>query len=131
MSHYQQHRFVESVKERFPDFFTNKSVLEFGSLNINGTVRIFFDNCLYIGLDLGNGADVDVVCIAHEYNMPDQTFDTVLSCEMFEHDPHWDKSFANMIRLCKNNGLIFFTCATTGRKEPHLRLTLDGIIIKI
>lgn len=117
MSHYQQHKFVESVKLKFSNYFLKKSVLECGSLNINGSVREFFDQCVYIGLDVGYGADVDVVCIAHEYNMPDETFDTVLSCEMFEHDPHWDKSFRNMIRLCKKNGLVFFTCATTGRKE--------------
>jgi SAM-dependent methyltransferase len=117
MSHFEQHYFVNHVKQRYPEFFKSKIVLECGSLNINGSVRSFFDDCTYIGLDVGEGQDVDVVSLAHEYNMPDNTFDTVLSCEMFEHDPHWDKSFENMIRLCKSNGLIFFTCATTGRKE--------------
>lgn len=117
MSHFEQHYFVNRVKQLHPDFFKDKIVLECGSLNINGTVRTFFDNCTYIGLDVGEGSDVDVVSLAHEYNMPDGTFDTILSCEMFEHDPHWNKSFENMIRLCKSNGLIFFTCATIGRKE--------------
>ena len=52
----------------------------------------------------------------YEYNLPDDTFDVVASCEMFEHDQYWAKSFKNMIRLCRKQGLIFFTCATTGRK---------------
>lgn len=117
MSHYQQTEFVKSVKNLLPDYFYQKNVLEFGSLNLNGSVREFFSNCCYIGVDLGKGKDVDVVSIAHEYNMPDQSFDVVLSCEMFEHDPHWIKSFNNMIRLCKPKGLLFFTCATTGRQE--------------
>lgn len=117
MSHYQQTEFVKSVKNLLPDYFYQKNVLEFGSLNLNGSVREFFSDCCYIGVDLGKGKDVDVVSIAHEYSMPDQSFDVVLSCEMFEHDPYWTKSFSNMVRLCKSNGLIFFTCATIGRAK--------------
>ena len=45
------------------------------------------------------------------------SFDVVLSCECFEHDPHWVDTFKNMIDLCKPNGLVIFSCATTGRKE--------------
>lgn len=117
MAHKEQFQYVESVKTNFRNFFLNKTVLEFGSLNINGSVRNFFENCCYIGLDLGPGPDVDVIGLAHEYDLPDQSFDVVLSTEMFEHDPHWKESFTNMIRLCKKEGLIFFTCASTGRKE--------------
>lgn len=117
MSHPEQHFFISQIKEKFPSNFYDKHVLEFGSCYINGTVRTHFTDCLYIGLDIGPGTYVDVVGLAHEYNLPDETFDTVLSCEMFEHDLYWDKSFANMIRLCKKQGLIIFTCATTGRKE--------------
>jgi len=117
MAHFEQHAFINSIKEKYTEFFSNKIVLECGSLNINGSVRDFFSNCTYIGLDVGKGEGVDVVSLAHEYSMPDNTFDTVCSCEMFEHDPHWIKSFDNMIRLCKTKGLLFFTCATTGRQE--------------
>jgi SAM-dependent methyltransferase len=117
MSHRQQFEYVHGVKQLFPNYFLNKNILEFGSHNINGSVRIFFENCSYIGLDAGPGKDVDVICIAHEYDLPDKTFDTVLSCEMFEHDPYWIKSFSNMIRLCVSEGLVLFTCATTGRAK--------------
>lgn len=126
MSHLQQHEFIISVKQKYPEYFENKIVLEVGSHNINGSIRPHFNNCAYIGLDAGPGKDVDVISLAHEYNLPDKTFDTIVSCEMFEHDQYWEKSFANIIRLCKNQGLIMFSCATTGRKihgtlynEPH------------
>lgn len=126
MSHQQQHEFIDLVKSHYPDSFKNKTVLEFGSHNINGSVRRHFQDCAYIGVDAGPGRDVDIISIAHEYDLPDQTFDTVISCEMFEHDPHWEKSFNNMVRLCKTNGLVLFSCATTGRAkhgtlycEPH------------
>lgn len=116
MSHPQQIEFISQVKTLFPDSFKNKSVLELGSHDINGSIKFMFEDCAYIGLDAGPGNNVDVVSLAHEYNMPDETFDLCVSCEMFEHDPYWIKSFQNMIRMCKPGGLVIFSCATTGRK---------------
>ena len=116
MSHKEQIEFISKVKEKYPKYFTNKCVVEIGSLNINGSVRHFFEKCVYIGVDVGTGPGVDVVSLGHEYNMPN-SFDVAISCECFEHDPHWQKTFANMIKLCESDGLIVFSCATTGRKE--------------
>lgn len=117
MSHPEQIQFVEKVKNRFPNYFQNKSILEVGSLNINGTVRIFFEQCFYIGIDVGPGPGVDIVCEGQKFSAAENTFDTVISCECFEHNPHWVDTFSNMHRLCKSDGLIIMSCATTGRKE--------------
>ena len=117
MSHYQQQEFVASVQNLFPDHFRNKSVLEVGSLNINGTVRVFFSNCFYIGIDLDVGPGVDIVANGKDWTAPDATFDTVISCECFEHNPFWVETFANMYRMAKPHALIIMTCATTGRRE--------------
>lgn len=117
MSHTQQMNFVQSIKNRFPQYFTNTKVLEIGSLNINGTVRIFFSNCDYTGIDVGPGYCVDIVCEGQKYTDPDNSFDTVLSCECFEHNPYWVETFTNMVRMCKFDGLVLMTCATTGRPE--------------
>lgn len=117
MSHPQQIQYIDSVKKQYKEHFINKCVLEVGSLNINGSVRPFFENCAYIGLDVSPGPCVDVVCLGHEYDMPDGSFDTVISCECFEHNPYWVETFQNMIRLCKPGGLIIMTCATEGRPE--------------
>ena len=116
MSHKEQIEFISKVKEKYSKYFTNKCVVEIGSLNINGSVRHFFEKCVYIGVDVGPGPGVDVVSLGHEYNMPN-SFDVAISCECFEHDPHWVDTFGNMIDLCKPNSLIIFSCATTGRKE--------------
>ena len=121
MSHLQQRDFIGSLKEKHPDFFEKKRVLEVGSLNINGTIRDFFKDCDYTGLDLGEGECVDVVCGGHEYKEPNNSYDVCASCECFEHNPYWLETFKNMIRLCKPNGLIFMTCATTGRPEHGTR----------
>jgi SAM-dependent methyltransferase len=117
MSHKEQLDFVAAVKEKHPEFFTGKRVLEVGSLNINGTVRDFFTDCDYTGCDLGKGKGVDIVCAGQHLNFPDNSFDVVLSCECFEHNPAYQETLRNMVRMLKPGGLLFFTCATTGRPE--------------
>ena len=61
MSHVQQIEYVTSIKSNYLDYFKNKKVLEIGSLDINGSVRTFFENCDYTGLDVGEGKGVDIV----------------------------------------------------------------------
>jgi len=117
MSHQQQLDFVQSVKDEFPEYFKGTKVLEVGSLNINGSVRQFFEADEYIGCDLGKGAGVDIVCQGHELPYPDGSFDVVISCECFEHDQHWEKTFQKMIDLVRKGGLVIFSCATIGRPE--------------
>lgn len=117
MSHIQQLNFVSSLAFRYPKHFTNCEVLEVGSLNINGSIRQFFLECNYIGIDVGPGPGVDLVCEGQKYDGDDGSFKTVISCECFEHNPHWVETFSNMHRVCEDNGLIIMTCATTGRRE--------------
>lgn len=117
MSHPEQKNFVSTLKNKLPSYFNQKKVLEVGSLNINGTLRDFFADCEYIGLDLDDGPGVDIVCAGQDYDAPDESYDVVCSAECFEHNPYWYETFMNMVRLCKPNGLVFFTCATEGRPE--------------
>jgi len=117
MSHPQQMQFVASVKSKFLKNFQSCKVLEIGSLNINGTIRIFFSDCDYLGVDVGAGRGVDLVCPGQDLTLDSNSFDTVCSCECFEHNPYWQETFVNMIRMTKPGGLIFFSCATTGRPE--------------
>ena len=118
MAHPQQREFLEKVKGMYPDFFLNTAVLEIGSLNINGTVRDFFDDPFeYVGVDLAEGPDVDVVCKGHEIPFYPETFNVAISCECFEHDKHWKETFQKMYDTVVKGGLIIFSCATTGRPE--------------
>lgn len=117
MAHPQQFQFVESVKEKYPNNFYKAKVLEIGSLNINGSIRTLFQDCAYIGVDVGEGKDVDLVCEGQNVDHPDQTYDTTISCECFEHNPYWKETFENMHRMTKTGGLVIFSCATTGRAE--------------
>ena len=117
MSHAEQLEYVKSLKKIYPSFFNEKKVLEVGSLDINGSIRQFFDNCDYLGIDIGKGPGVDVVSEGQKYDAPNDTFDVSCSAECFEHNPYWLETFLNMIRVTKPNGMVFFTCATDGRPE--------------
>ena len=121
MAHFQQQLFIQETKQLFPRYFNNVKVLECGSMNINGSVRSFFSNCSYLGIDNHPGPDVDLVIPLHDINNCDSkelmyNFDTVISCEMLEHDFYWDLSFKKMYSILKPNGLLIITCGGYNRK---------------
>jgi len=126
MAHKQQKQFIETIKQKFSSAFNNNKVLDIGSFNVNGGEVGYFTNCEIIGLDIGPGPGVDVVCSAHEYNEVDNTFDTIISCECWEHNPFYKESILNAIRMLKPGGAFIFTCATTGR-PVHGTLSQDKI----
>lgn len=117
MAHIQQFRFINFIRESLPDYFISKKVLEIGSLNINGSVRTFFNECDYTGIDVANGKDVDIVSNGENYFEKANTFDVIISCECMEHNPMYQKTWLNMLRMLKNDGLIIMTCATFGRPQ--------------
>ncbi len=117
MAHKEQREFCESVRVKYPEMFKNKKVLDVGSLDNNGNNRYLFEDSEYIGIDLGTGPNVDIVASAHEYNVPDEYFDVIISTETFEHDMFYEESVKNIIRMLKNGGLFIFTCAAPDRPE--------------
>lgn len=121
MAHIEQTNYIKTIKEKYPGNFEHVSVLEVGSLNINGSVRELFKDCNYIGIDVGHGPGVDIVCDGQRFNAADHSFDTTISCECFEHNPFWLETFFNMWRMTKPGGLVIFTCATTDRPEHGTR----------
>lgn len=112
MAHREQRIFIGMVRELYPEYFLGNRVVDFGSLDINGSNKIWFDLCDYTGVDIGEGKNVDVVSKAHEYK-PEKKFDVVITTEMLEHDMYWEKSLQNMLDLLVPNGLLIITCATT------------------
>jgi len=112
----RQFDYCLKIKERFPDYFKHKTVLDVGSMDINGNNRFLFEDCEYIGLDIGEGENVDMICYVHKY-FTTIKYDTIISTEMLEHDKYWGKSLKQMFRLLKNEGLLLITAATTGRAE--------------
>jgi len=117
MAHVNQQKYFERVKSRFPKYFSDVKVLDIGSLDINGNIKHFFNHPFYyVGVDLAEGKNVDVVSPGHLYESG-FLFDVVTSAECFEHDMYYARTLQNMVKLLKPNGLMIFTCASTGRPE--------------
>jgi SAM-dependent methyltransferase len=117
MAHFQQLRFVEIASSHLTGSWKGLAVLEIGSHNVNGSVRPFFAGSSYVGVDLSEGKDVDVVASGHEVAFPDKSLDLVICCECFEHNPQWLQTFTNMYRMTKPGGAVIVTCASRGRRE--------------
>jgi SAM-dependent methyltransferase len=116
--------FFKVVFEVFPEHVAG-SVIDIGSLDINGGPHRLISPSRYVGVDLGEGPNVDLVERGEELGFASAEFDVSMSSECFEHNPHWRATLHNMVRMTKPGGLIVFTCATTGRAE-HGTSRSDG-----
>ena len=92
------------------------SVIEIGSRNINGTVRVLFPNAQWTGLDLYPGPDVDVVCDSRTFVAPTKV-DLVVCCEVLEHSDVWAGILENASEWLKPEGRIIVTCGGPGRPQ--------------
>lgn len=115
MAHQEQRDFCLRLAARWPHLFQSKSVLDCGSLDINGNNRHLFTDCQYTGIDIIEGPNVDQVSRIHEYT--GGPFGVVISTECLEHDAHAAESIRRMIELVANDGVLIVTCATLGRPE--------------
>lgn len=123
MAHKAQRDFFSKVRQKYPDFFISKKVLECGSLNINGSFRDMFKLCDYTGIDIVAGQDVDIISKIHEIEFKDNTFDIVVTGEMLEHDEYWKLSLQKMYDVLKPKGLLVITCGGKDRPEHGTRKT--------
>lgn len=121
--HIQAKAFTVFAKKTCPTNFVNKRVLDVGSGDINGNNRFLFENCEYDGNDVISAPNVTVVSKTKDLSFPDDTFDTIISTECFEHDPEYKQSFIKIYKMLKPDGLFCFTCASTGRREHGTRRT--------
>jgi SAM-dependent methyltransferase len=124
MAHPQQKTFCSSIKARFPHYFTGVLALDIGSLDLNGNNQYLFDaDCLYLGIDVAQGRNVDIVSPGHQLGLPAETFDVIVSTECLEHDRHWEQTLQHAVRMLRPGGMLLLTCATTGRPEHGTRRT--------
>lgn len=120
MAHLEQTEFFRKIFETFPEIFgadSKQSIIDFGSLNINGGPHEYISNINYVGVDLGAGPNVHLVSPGELVDLPSHTFDAAISSECFEHNPFWKETFMQMCRLTKPNSIVVFTCAGIGRRE--------------
>jgi ubiquinone/menaquinone biosynthesis C-methylase UbiE len=121
--HLEAKNFTLFAKSLVPEFFTGKNVLDVGSGDINGNNRILFENCKYAGNDVVPAKNVTIVSKTKDLPFGDNTFDTIISTECFEHDPEYTASLQKIYKMLKPGGLFVFTCASTHRPEHGTKRT--------
>lgn len=121
--HIEALNFILFVKNKFPDYFVNKTVLDVGSGDINGNNLSLFENCTYHGNDVIPANNVTIVSRTKDLPFPNGSIDTIISTECFHLDPEYPASFLKIYQMLKPNGLFTFTCASMGRAEHGTRRT--------
>lgn len=102
-------------------------VLEFGSYDINGSVRSLLEkpNIQYVGIDIVYGKGVDIVADASVFSDLEK-YDIVVCCEVFEHTPKWTQIIKNAYKNLSDGGLFIATMAGEGR-FPHSAIDQNPI----
>lgn len=115
-------KFIKEVRQELPYKFRNRTVLEVGSHNINGSPRKYFWFCRYWGIDISRGKGVDIVGKFAD-TMFGKKYQVIISTEMLEHDEQWRQSLIKMYDLLQDNGLLLITCAAPDRGEHGTKRT--------
>jgi len=121
MSHLNQQLFCQRIKALFPDYFRNRSVLDIGGADINGSVKYLFRGCRYAVIDIWDGPGVDYVGSVSD--LSNYQYGTVCCLEVAEHDQDYPVTIMEGIKRLKPGGLFLFTCASERRAEHGTRAT--------
>ena len=94
-----------------------KVVVDIGGQNVNGSLRVFFENLgmKYICVDIEPHTSVDIVVKPGE-KLPfdNSSIDLIVSTSCFEHDPCFWITFKEMTRITKLGGFIYVNVPTHG-----------------
>jgi SAM-dependent methyltransferase len=95
----------------------NKVVVDVGGLNMNGSLRQYFEEAgmKHICIDIEAHPSVDIV-IKPADKLPFETgsVDLIVSTSCFEHDPCFWLTFKEMTRILKPDGYIYINAPTYG-----------------
>lgn len=89
-------------------------IVDFGSYDVNGTLRPIFKNHDYIGIDMSSGPNVDIVCNNSDTPFETGSIDIVVSSSCLEHDECFWETFLEMCRIVKVDGLIYINAPSAG-----------------
>jgi SAM-dependent methyltransferase len=93
-------------------------VVEFGSYNVNGTVRDWTEKAgIHYGIDMRDGPGVNHVMRAEEFD-GQEGFDMVICAETLEHADKPSEVIQAAHRSLKPGGVLVLTAAAPER-EPH------------
>ena len=121
--HRSSHSKMEWFKNTYLDVSDNLEILDVGSFDVheNYNYSDIFDeeNWNYTGLDMKKGANVDIV-VDDIYNWPeikDETYDVVISGQLFEHLEFFWLTMTQIERVLKPGGYVCIIAPSTGPKH--------------
>jgi len=109
--------FISSIVD--PADVTDKSVLEVGALDVNGSARSVLSTmapAAYLGVDMQEGRGVDRVLTVSFLTdlLGAEAFDLVVSTEMLEHVQDWRWAVSQLKRAVKPGGRLLVTTRSPG-----------------
>ncbi len=102
-------KFIDEYKVK------DSTVVDIGSLDINGSYRGFFTG-KYTGVDITTGPNVDVIMDSDEWDRLNNV-DTVISGQTLEHVADIPKLMASIFNVLKPGGLLCLIAPSAG--EAH------------
>jgi ubiquinone/menaquinone biosynthesis C-methylase UbiE len=111
--------------KKFYDKYCNmdnksKTVLDVGSWDGgNGSLKEIFSQHNYIGLDMQQGPNVNIVSTSYSMPFDNNSIDIIVSSSCFEHDPMFWITFLEMCRILKDNGYIYICAPSSGPYHPE------------
>lgn len=103
-----------------PKHVAYSTVLEIGSLNVNGSLRPYVESlrpASYVGVDFRIGPGVDLIRDATEPYFPDHVgapYDVVICTEMLEHVLDWRAAVRNIKACVRPGGHLLITTRSLG-----------------
>lgn len=109
-----------------------KTVMELGSLDMNGTARDYMRAASWIGVDRIDGDAVDIHCAAAETRFIAEQFDVILCTSMLEHDPTWRESLSHNLQWLRPGGHLFLSWGAEGNvhhePEPFKEVPVADVV---
>ena len=102
-------------RDYIKDFDKQSIVVDFGSFDVNGTVKPIFKDFDYKGIDISEGPNVDIVVApGDETPFKDGEVSVVVSSSNFEHDECFWITFLEMCRITRKGGYIYINAPSAG-----------------
>lgn len=101
------------------------NVIDVGGADVNGSYRKLFESigASYLSVDISAGPGVDRTMVSPDrIDCADGTFDVVVCGQTIEHCWNFWDLFAEMVRVCRTDGLIVLIAPSTG---PEHRYPVD------
>ena|ERR1041385_8781436 len=97
------------------------NVLDVGSLEVKnqGNLRDLFPGSKYIGMDICDGPNVDVVLKRKRFPFIKELFHVIISTSCFEHDATFWITFQEMVRVLRPGGLIYLNAPSAGHVHRY------------